>query len=52
MWLLVLGIYFRPRLASLACGDYLCGMERLLGLLTRDFVLGIGVLVMQAFVFG
>jgi hypothetical protein len=39
-------------LASFAVRDYLCGMERLLGLLTRDFVLGIGVLVMQAFVFG
>jgi hypothetical protein len=32
--------------------EYLYVMERALGLLTRDFMLGLGVLVMQAFVFG
>jgi hypothetical protein len=43
---------FARMLASFAVRDYLCGMERLLGLFVRDFALGMAVLAMQAFVFG
>jgi hypothetical protein len=32
--------------------EYLYVMERLLGLLVRNFALGMAVLAMQAFVFG